>query len=96
MTPFPPSSSRKGDEKILRRNWARLIQKIYEVDPLICPKCWGAIRIISSIEEPSVIRALLFMFKNGDAQLGHSTVLTSITKYSVSPKQVVGMPICCS
>jgi hypothetical protein len=24
-----------------RKSWARLIQKIYEVDPLICPKCRG-------------------------------------------------------
>ena len=23
----------------LNKSWARLIQKIYEVDPLICPKC---------------------------------------------------------
>jgi len=26
-------------DKVFRRNWARLIQKIYEVDPLLCPKC---------------------------------------------------------
>ena len=25
--------------KEFRRNWARLIQKVYEIDPLICPKC---------------------------------------------------------
>ncbi|MFC1815067.1 hypothetical protein ACFL0M_03800 [Thermodesulfobacteriota bacterium] len=25
-------------DKAFRRNWARLIQKIYEVDPLVCPK----------------------------------------------------------
>ena len=30
-----------------RKSWARLIQKIYEVDPLICPKCRGNMRIIS-------------------------------------------------
>ena len=24
-----------------RQNWARLIQKVYEVDPLLCPKCQG-------------------------------------------------------
>ena len=42
-----------------RRNWARLIQKIYEVDPLICPMCQGAMRVIGSIEDPSVIRAIL-------------------------------------
>jgi len=49
----------QGDEKTFRRNWARLIQKIYEVNPLICPKCRGNMRIISSIEDPSVIRAIL-------------------------------------
>jgi hypothetical protein len=26
------------DSKEYRKNWARLIQKIYEVDPLTCPK----------------------------------------------------------
>jgi len=30
----------------LNRSWTRLIQKIYEVDPLICPKCGGEMRII--------------------------------------------------
>jgi hypothetical protein len=49
----------QGDEKTFRRNWARLIQKIYEVDPLVCPKCKGAMRIVSSIEDASVIRAIL-------------------------------------
>jgi hypothetical protein len=49
----------QGDEKVFRRNWARLIQKIYEVDPLVCPKCQGAMRVIGSIEDPSVIRAIL-------------------------------------
>jgi ribosomal protein S27E len=33
--------------KTSRRNWARLIQKIYEVDPLVCPKCFGAMHIIA-------------------------------------------------
>ncbi len=34
-------------------------QKIYEVDPLVCPKCQGTMRIISFIEDPSVIRDIL-------------------------------------
>ena len=49
----------QGDEKTFRRNWSRLIQKIYEIDPLVCPKCQGAMRIISSIEDSAVIRATL-------------------------------------
>ena len=42
-----------------RRNWARLIQKIYEVDPLVCPKCSGEMRVIAFIEDPDVIKKIL-------------------------------------
>ena len=28
-------------DKAFRRNWSRLIQKIYEADPLTCGKCQG-------------------------------------------------------
>jgi hypothetical protein len=49
----------QGDSNVFRKNWARLIQKIYETDPLVCPKCRGTMHIISSIEDPSVIRAIL-------------------------------------
>jgi len=45
--------------KALRKNWARLIQKIYQVDPLVCPKCKGNMRIISFIEDAHVIREIL-------------------------------------
>ena len=41
------------------QNWARLIQKIYEVDPLLCPKCGGAMRVIAFIEEQNVIEKIL-------------------------------------
>jgi hypothetical protein len=39
-----------------RKNWARLIQKIYEVDPLTCPKCSGKMKVISVIEDEEGIR----------------------------------------
>ena len=42
-----------------RKNWARLIQKIYEVDPLICSRCNGPMRVISFIEDEQVIRKIL-------------------------------------
>ena len=42
-----------------RKNWARLIQKIYEVDPLKCPKCQGAMRVIAFIEHEDVIKKIL-------------------------------------
>jgi len=51
----------EGEEnsKEYRKNWARLIQKIYEVDPLTCPKCQGQMRIISFIEDDDVIKKIL-------------------------------------
>ena len=45
--------------KEFRRNWARLIQKVYEVDPLICPKCQGEMRVISVIEDQAIIKKIL-------------------------------------
>ncbi|MBA7704139.1 hypothetical protein ES703_112939 [subsurface metagenome] len=38
--------------KASRRSWARLIQKVYEVDPLICPKCGHELKVIAVITEP--------------------------------------------
>ena len=42
-----------------RQNWARLIQKIYEVDPLVCPKCQGQMKIISIIDDFEIIDKIL-------------------------------------
>jgi hypothetical protein len=44
------------------KNWARLIQKIYQVDPLLCPKCQGEMRIISFITD-TVTTGLLELHK---------------------------------
>ena len=46
----------EGSSKAFRKNWARLIQKIYETDPLCCPKCSGKMKILSFIEDPEVTR----------------------------------------
>jgi hypothetical protein len=46
-------------DKAFRRNWARLIQKVYEVDPLVCRKCTGQMRVIAFIEDEDVIRKIL-------------------------------------
>ena len=43
----------------LNRSWARLIQKIYEVDPLVCPKCQGEMRVIAFIEDYKIVKKIL-------------------------------------
>lgn len=52
---IPISLSRKR----FKKNWTRLIRKIYNVDPLKCPKCGGRMKIISFIEEEAVIKKIL-------------------------------------
>ena len=49
----------EASPKKFRKNWARLIQKIYNVNPLLCPKCLGSMRIISLIEDEEVISKIL-------------------------------------
>ena len=41
------------------RRWAVLLQQIFEVDPLACPTCHGAMRIIACITQASVIGQIL-------------------------------------
>jgi hypothetical protein len=45
--------------KAARRNWARFIRKVYEVDPLLCPDCGGTMRVIAFIEDRTVIRHII-------------------------------------
>jgi transposase-like protein len=43
----------------VRKNWARLIRKVYEVDPLVCPRCGSEMKIIALIDRPEVIKRIL-------------------------------------
>ena len=45
--------------KAYRRKWAELIERVYEVDPLICSNCGGPMEIIASITEAEPIRKIL-------------------------------------
>jgi len=39
--------------------WARLIHKVYEVDPLVCAKCGTQMHVIALIDDATVIRRIL-------------------------------------
>ncbi len=43
----------------VRRAWAYMVNKVYEIDPLICPKCGGTMRVISYIHDEDVIWQIL-------------------------------------
>jgi len=58
---LPPSGEQPSTEfsSRARAAWARLIRKVYEADPLECPKCNGPMRVIALIEDPRLIRRIL-------------------------------------
>ena len=52
----------------LRRRWANLIRRVYQTDPLLCPKCGSKMRILSFITQPRVINKILEHLKNRATQ----------------------------
>jgi hypothetical protein len=42
-----------------RLDWAKLLQRTYQVDVFQCPRCHGAARVVAAITEPEVIRKIL-------------------------------------
>ena len=42
-----------------RYRWAELLRRIFEVDPLACPRCRGPMRILAVLTDPAVITGIL-------------------------------------
>jgi hypothetical protein len=41
------------------KGWAEMIRKVYEVDPLICPRCGGRMKVVAFLTEPSVVDRII-------------------------------------
>ena len=55
-SPSPPEEKPRRPSVHL---WAMLLARIYEVFPLVCPRCGGEVEIISFITEAPTVRAIL-------------------------------------
>jgi len=53
--PEPPARSRCS------QTWAMLIKRVYEIDPLACPRCGGQMKVVAFLEPPqgAVIEKIL-------------------------------------
>jgi len=54
--------------KLRRQSWARLLQKVYEVDPFSCPKCRGTMSVVAIIEEPEELIRIIEWAKNQEQE----------------------------
>jgi hypothetical protein len=46
-----------------RYHWAELLQRVFEIDALRCPRCDSTLRLIAAIEDPAVARRILECLK---------------------------------
>jgi hypothetical protein len=58
--PSPPDSRVAVDTRAPRRwPWARLLQRVFGFDVLVCDRCGGRRRILGAVTEPHAVRRLL-------------------------------------
>ncbi len=59
--PLEQQSTGSLSPSAARRRWAALIKRVWQVDPLQCPRCGGTMKIVSFIEptQPDVIDRIL-------------------------------------
>ena len=43
--------------------WAALLQRIFEIDALRCPRCGSTMHLIAAIEDPDIARRILESLK---------------------------------
>ena len=57
--PSVASESERSGTRPSRIPWALLLARIYEVLPLLCPACGGAMRILAFLTDPPTVQAIL-------------------------------------
>jgi len=62
VEPVPPPPERAA----LRRLWANLIRRVYETEPLVCPRCGAETRVVGFITESGLIKRILDHIRRQD------------------------------
>jgi hypothetical protein len=45
--------------RIPAKGWAAMIRKVHEVDPLLCPQCAGAMKVVAFLTDFSVVDRII-------------------------------------
>jgi hypothetical protein len=51
--------SEEGLKPVPSKGWAAMIRKVYEVDPMTCPKCGGMMKIVAFLTDFSVVDRII-------------------------------------
>ena len=69
------------------RRWATLLQQIFEVDPLACPSCHGAMRIVAFITQTSVIDQILTHLRTHASREAHAGPRSPPSTRRIGPRR---------
>jgi hypothetical protein len=59
ISPFALRIVEKDFKPIPSKGWAAMIRKVYEVDPLLCPRCGGTMKIIAFLTDYAVVDRII-------------------------------------
>jgi hypothetical protein len=59
LVPVAPGMIEEEPRRLSSKGWAEMIRKVYEVDPMLCPKCGGRMRIIAFLTDYSVVDRII-------------------------------------
>ena len=66
-----PEEQKKA-KKSYTMGWTKMLKKVFDIDIQICSKCGGQIKIISSIQDPKIIKRIL-------SHLGESSTVPELS-----------------
>ena len=47
------------EKRIPSKGWAAMIRKVYEVDPKLCPKCGGTLKVVAFITDYQAVDRII-------------------------------------
>ena len=78
-----PASPPATATATLRKRWADLLRRVYEVDPLICPRCAATMHVVGFITQPAQIKRIPNYLRKRDQvtrpppHVGHTVASTA-------------------
>ena len=92
--PLSTSETVEVDADCRIQAWARLLAKVSEVDPLVCPKCGSEMKVIIVIQKTEEIRRILaHLVKIGRSPPGFDPIsLTNSHRYPAAPSLAGTVP----
>jgi hypothetical protein len=60
LVPVALRMAEEEPESVFSKDWAEMVRTVYEVAPLICPRCGGRMKVVAFLADRSSRRKALF------------------------------------